>query len=93
MKSIPDMYDIENALQFLGAKLDKLQSDMEGLSERMDYIEDQIDLIHAGGMESRVEHLDEKLYLLDQEVTMLRGLPSFSDKVDGPPAGAGGQGA
>ena len=93
MKSIPDMYDIENALQFLGAKLDKLQSDMEGLSERMDYIEDQIDLIHAGEMESRVERLDEKLYLLDQEVTMLRGLPSFSDKADELAAGAGGQGA
>ena len=92
MKSIPDMYDIENALKFLGAKLEKLQSEMEGLGERMDYIEDQIDLIHAGGVESRVDHLDEKLYLLDQEVTMLRGLPSFSDKADGLAGGAGGQG-
>ena len=86
------MYDIENALKFLGAKLEKLQSEMEGLSERMDYIEDQIDLIHAGGVESRVDHLDEKLYLLDQEVSILRGLPSFSDKEDGLAAGAGGQG-
>jgi len=93
MRSLPDLVEIEDSIKLFGTKLDKLQSEMEGLNERMDDVEDRIDDLHEAGMHPEIEYLERKIRCLDQEIRELRGLLPISNEADGFAARVDGQGA